>query len=308
MKRSDDTVIWSIIQTMIDLPLNALRALAMVHAHGGVRAAARVLGVAHSSVSRHLTELAAWLGTPVLREGGTALTPQGERLAIATLAGLGEMERAVASIRERRSPFTVTIATSPSFASRWLLPRLPRLEAAFPRIQLSLLVDQRLDDLDRGDIDLALRMGRGPWPGLVCEALMDDVVFPVMSRAYAEEHGMPAVSAELAGLRLLHDRDPQTGWQRWRETFGPAELEVDAGPRFASSDLVLRAAQQSQGVALALGRFVRDELASGSLLRPMGERVLPLGDTYWMVTSRRTSVSHATKTVMAWLREMAAEP
>lgn len=286
------------------LPLNALRALAMVHAHGGVRAAARELGVAHSSVSRHLTELAAWLGVPVLREGGSALTSQGEQLAIATLGGLGEIERAVASVRERRSPFTVTVATSPSFASRWLLPRLPRLEAAHPRIQLSLLVDQRLDDLDRGDIDLALRMGRGPWPGLTCEALMDDMVFPVVGRAYAQAHA----GADLTGMRLLHDRDPQAGWSPWREHFGPANLDVGAGPRFASSDLVLRAAQQSQGVALARERLARDELAAGTLLRPLGDSALPLGPSYWMVTSRRATTSHATATVMAWLREIAREP
>src|SRR5688500_10858940 len=114
------------------LPLNSLRAFAMVYAQGGVRAAARELGIAHSSVSRHLAELEDWLGVSVTNEGagrgGISFTPQGEMLAKATESGFRDIERAVASLREARSPRSVTISATPSFATRWLLPRLPRLE------------------------------------------------------------------------------------------------------------------------------------------------------------------------------------
>lgn len=294
---------------MNDLPLNALRAFALASQHGGVRAAARELGIAHSSVSRHLTELEAWLGVPLCEhvEGrrGWRPTAQAQALGAAVLAGLRDIAAAAAVVREVRSPFAITLSTTPSFAARWLLPRLPALERAHPRIELSVVVNQRLDDLTGTGIDLSVRMGAGSWAGLHAEPLMDDALYPVMSPSLWRASGRPSRPAELAGLRLLHDRDPQTGWERWRHAFGPTELAVQRGPRFASSDLLLRAALQGQGVALARGRLAMDEIASGSLLRPFGERELRLPQAYWIVRGPRPP-RPAAATVIAWLKRQAA--
>lgn len=294
---------------MNELPLNALRAFAMVYAHGGVRIAARELGVAHSSVSRHLSELDRWLGVPLMHpSAGRAplrFTPQGEALGRATLAGLRDIERATAALREARPAHAVTLSTSPSFAIHWLLPRLPALEKAHPKVELSVQVEQRLDALDDGRVDLAIRMGTGPWPSLHAEPLMDDVLYPVMSPALWQSSGRPSKSARLAGLRLLHDRDPQAAWERWREIHGPARLAVQSGARYTSSDLVLRAAMQGQGVALARHRLAADDVANGSLLRPFGELSVPLGTSYWIV--RPTAKPRAAVVaVIDWLRWQAA--
>ncbi|MBN8737181.1 MAG: LysR family transcriptional regulator [Xanthomonadales bacterium] len=294
---------------MRDLPLNALRVFALACTHGGVRAAARELGIAHSSVSRHLAELEAWLGVPLAREKGAgrrgwAPTPQGEALGKAVLAGLGDIEAAAMAVREARSPFAVTISSAPSFAARWLLPRLPALERAHPRIELAVLVNQHVEDLHADGIDLAIRMGTGPWPGLRCEALMDDALYPVMSPGLWKEVGRPARPQVLSSLRLLHDRDPHAGWERWRQRFGPASLNLQRGPRFASSDLLLRAAAQGQGVALVRHRLAADDVAAGLLVRPFGERELHIGNAYWIVHPDRAP-RHAVATVIAWLKDRA---
>jgi LysR family glycine cleavage system transcriptional activator len=291
---------------MQDLPLNALRVFALACAHGGVRAAARELGIAHSSVSRHLAELETWLGVPLAREKGAGRrgwvpTPQGEALGKAVLAGLLDVEAATRAVREARSPFAVTISAAPSFAARWLLPRLPALERAHPRIELSVLVNQHAEDLRAGGIDLAVRMGVGPWPGLHCEALMDDALYPVMSPELWKQAGRPSRPQALSSMRLLHDRDPHAGWERWRERFGPASLNLQRGPRFASSDLLLRAAAQGQGVALARHRLAVDEVAAGALIRPFGERELRVENAYWIVCPDRAP-RHAVATVTAWLK------
>jgi LysR family glycine cleavage system transcriptional activator len=294
----------------MDLPLNALRAFALVYRHGGVRAAARELGMAHSSVSRHLGELARWLGVPLLHAGagraGVVFTPQGEALGQAVCAGLGEIERAVALLREARPAHAVALSTTPSFAIRWLLPRLPAFEQAHPRIELSVLVDQKLEGFSDGRVDLAVRMGRGPWPELHGEPLMDDALYPVMSPAYWQEHGRPSRPAQLAGLRLLHDRDPQAAWERWRREYGPPVLSLQGGPRYAASDLVLRAAQQGQGVALARHRLVGGDVAAGSLLRPFGALEVPLAEAYWIVRPRDARPRPAVSAVIDWLRWQAA--
>ncbi|MEX2124758.1 MAG: LysR substrate-binding domain-containing protein [Woeseia sp.] len=295
---------------MEDLPLNALRAYAVVYAHGGVRSAARELGIAHSSVSRHLAELERWLGIAVIEKPGAGrrgltFTPQGEALGKAAVAGFRDIARAVSAVREARSPFSVTLVAAPSFASRWLLPKLPLLEAAHPRIELSIVVEQKLTDFDAGVADFAIRMGSGPWRDVHAEALMEERIYPVMSPAYWQQTGWPDKPADLARLRLLHDRDPQTAWQTWRQTFGPSTLDVQSGPRFASTDLLLRAAAQGQGVALARHQLAAEDLASNHLIRPFGDLQLDLGIAYWLVRPTHGLPTSTAKTVMDWLLQQA---
>jgi LysR family glycine cleavage system transcriptional activator len=292
---------------MRDLPLNALRAFAAVYETGGVRTASRALGVSHSAISRHLRELEAWIGQPLVesRIGTRALafTPQGEALGRAGLASLRTLERATAALREARRGNAVTIATTPSFAARWLLPRLAAFEAAHRWIELSVVSEQRLLEPAQHGADFAIRMGRGPWPGLACEPFMDDALYPVMSRGLWETCGRPRAPCELAGLRLLHDRDPNASWSAWQAAYPVEGLDVRKGPRYASSDLVLRAAAQGLGAALARDRLAADDVASGALLRPFGAKRVELPDAYWIVQPQAPPGRSATTAVIDWLKQ-----
>ena len=294
---------------MEPLPLNALRAFALAVQHGGVRAAARELGLSHSAVSRHLAELERWLGVALLERGhgtrGLVVTAQGRQLAAVASQALADLARANSAVREQRSAHAVTISTTPSFAARWLLPRLPALERAHPRLEVSVVVDQRLDDPHASTSDFAIRTGQGPWPDVHAEPLMDDALYPVMGAAAWEASGRPSRPEALRDLRLLHDRDASASWQRWRQQFGPPDLDVRAGPRFASSDLVLRAAASGLGVALARHRLAADDVASGALVRPFGDRHVALANAYWIVTPRQGALRASTRTAIAWLRREA---
>lgn len=295
---------------MARLPVTALRVFSTVYALGGVRAAARDLGVVHSAVSRHLAALEAWLGVPLVEPGDArrrslAFTPQGESLGKASLAAFSDLQRAVEAVRERRSAHAVRVSCAPSFAMRWLLPRLPRLAQAHPRLEVSVHVDQRLVDPDAGDADVVVRMGAGGWPGVACEPFMDDALYPVVSPAVHARRDGPWEPHDLLDHRLLHDRDPHAAWEAWRHAFGPPSLDVEAGSRFASSDLVLRAALQGQGVALARHRLAADDVASGALVRPYGTAHIPLPDAYWLLLPTRRPPSQATQTVVRWLKEEA---
>jgi len=295
---------------MNNVPLNALRAFAAVYSEGGVRAAARALGITHSSVSRHLAELGDWLGVALIEQNSDRrrliFTQQGEALGKAAVSSLRDLERAIASVREIRSARSVMISTTPSFAARWLLPRLPRFEETHPQIEISVRVDQKLEDLETAGVDVAIRMGGGPWRDLRCEALMDDSLYPVISPSLLGDPARLRRPADLAGLRLLHDRDPNASWERWRQAHGPKALDVLSGPRFASSDLVLRAAAQGQGVALARHRLAADDIASGALIRPLGRHGVTLEHAYWLVFPARESLRPAAAAVVAWLKREAA--
>jgi LysR family glycine cleavage system transcriptional activator len=148
-------------------------------------------------------------------------------------------------------------------------------------------------------------MGLGSWSDARCEPLMDDALYPVMSPAFWKDSGRPGKPADLAGLRLLHDRDPQASWEAWRRAHGPESLDIRSGPRLASSDLVLRAAAQGQGVALARHRLAIDDVASGALLRPIGGLSVQLGPAYWIALPKHHRVRASTSAVVAWLKKQA---
>ena len=296
---------------MKDLPLHAIRAFAAVYQAGGVRSASRLLGIAHSSISRHVRDLEAWLGARLLDETGPAagsrlrLTAQGEALGRLAARSLSDIDAAIASIREGRRGNAVSVSTTASFASRWLLPRLAQLHRTAPWLEVSVLVEHRLQDPAEGGADLNIRMGRGPWPDLHCVPLMDEELVPVMSRERWLREGSRSDLRYLSELTLLHDRDPLGSWTQWRSAFGPADLDVRPGPRYSSSDLVLRAAAEGLGIALGRGRLAEHDLRSGSLVRPFGERAVPLRNAYWIVTSDERSCRSAVETFVDWLRSEA---
>ncbi len=297
---------------MIELPLNALRAFALVHREGGIRSAARVLGVTHSAVSRHVRELEAWIGVNLLEPNranrALAFTVHGETLGQACLSGFETLAEVVVSLREARSPNTVTVSTAPSFAARWLLPRVSDFSIRHPRVELSVIAQQKTGPLGEQGADVAIRMGKGPWPDVDCEPLMDDELYPVVARS-AFGSGPAWSDRDLGRATLLHDRDPSASWGLWRAAFGPGSLDVRKGPRFVSSDLVLRAAAQGLGVALARDRLARDDVANGSLVRPFGDRSLRVPDAYWIVTRTRDSEAdperQAVTVLIEWLKAQA---
>jgi LysR family glycine cleavage system transcriptional activator len=296
---------------MRDLPLSALRAFAVVYEAGGVRSAARTLNIAHSAVSRHLRDLEAWLGVDLIeaRSGGRAsFTPHGHALGRAASSGLSELARAVDSVRELRRANSVAIATAASFGARWLIPRLPALQRDHPWIEPSVIAQQSVLDLSAQGADIALRMGAGPWDEGEAEPFMDDALYPVASPEYWRGLSGRTPAQRLAKARLLHDRDPSAAWERWFAEHESTGVDVRAGPRFTSSDLVLRAAAAGLGVALARRRLADDDVAAGRLMRPFADdAAVSLPRAYWLVLPRGGTRRPAERATVAWLRAQAAQ-
>ncbi|MEH6633575.1 MAG: LysR substrate-binding domain-containing protein [Halopseudomonas aestusnigri] len=296
---------------MKNLPLNALRAFAAVYETGGVRSAARLLGITHSSISKHVHELEAWIGVSLIhREKGVrslSFTVQGEDLGRISLDGLSLLANGVDAVRESRRGNSVTISTTPSFAARWLLPRLQDFNANYPWIELSVIVDQKLNFSSDQNADLAIRMGTGPWDDLKCQPLMDESLFPVMSTSFWLKVGRPTSLSALLNLPLLHDRDPQTTWHEWAKSRDVEGLDTNGGSRFASSDLVIRAAVQGLGVALARSRLVEDDLSTGLLIKPFEGEEMALSNAYWVVVPKDTKPKMAVDKVIEWLEDMTKE-
>ena len=275
---------------MKNAPMNALKAFHFVYALNGVRNAARALGVSHSSVSRHIRELENWLGADLVDRNtefrGIVFTDDGEAMGKAANRCFSELNQTISALREQRHSNSVVIDTAPSFAARWLLPRIAIFETENPNIQISVIVDQHPRPPGESGRDISIRMGNGPWPFEKAVPFMSETLFPVASPAYLKVQGWPSTPADLAGHRLLHDRDPNTAWSVWRARFGPDKLAVRNGSRFASSDLVLSAAEQGMGIALARERLARSSLDTGILVRPIVDCEIVIENAYWIVTGR----------------------
>ena len=144
-------------------------------------------------------------------------------------------------------------------------------------------------------------MGSGPWKDVEGFPLMDDALYPVVHPRLWDQVGRKPSSDLFDKFPLLHDRDPTASWSRWFEAYPMASIDLRQGPRFSSSDLVLRAAARGLGVALGRGQLAIDDINSGALVRPFGEDQILLKDAYWIITSKKKPLKKAAKVVSSWL-------
>ncbi|WP_084204412.1 LysR substrate-binding domain-containing protein [Leisingera daeponensis] len=290
---------------MNNLPLSLLRSLAAVHKEGGVRSAAKLLGVEHSAISRALRELELVLGAPLTepkrRGQGLVLTSQARYLAKATLSAMKDLDQAVTQFRVPTAAKDVTIATLPSIAARWLMPKMQFFREAHPNIDVSIIVDQPRGAAVDPTYDLTLRMGSRSGSSVGVLILGDDVAFPVMAPLLWERLGKPTDVLALKKMRLLHDRDSEVNWVRWKDKNGPVDLVTHIGPRMTSSDLVLQAAELGHGIAICRGRLAASALLSGTLVRPFGELAIPLPSAWWLYEGERAQQRQSVRLVRDWL-------
>ncbi|WP_394833290.1 LysR substrate-binding domain-containing protein [Pendulispora rubella] len=288
-------------------PLNAVRAFEAAARLGSTVAAASELGVTHGAVSKQIAQLEAWLEVPLFDRTGVRLSPTAAGAQYA--AALGEVFEIVAAAtrevtRAARRAATVRVSTTTAFAASWLLPRLPAFQALHPEAEVWVSEKKGLVTLGaEGAADVALRMGRGAWPGVHAEPLMSDHLTPVCAPALAARLRRPA---DLARVTLLHDLDPRAAWHLWFEAAGlgrPAWGE--RGLHLADGALLLQAAVSGQGVALAYAKLAEPFVGDGRLVTPF-EPAVPLGPTYWLVSPLRgTPTTRAARAFAAWVRAQA---
>jgi LysR family transcriptional regulator, glycine cleavage system transcriptional activator len=266
----------------MDLPsLNALRAFEAAARNLSLTLAGRELHVTQSAISHQVQNLEDELGVELFRRlpRSLRLTPAGEALAIAARDAFGRIEEAARAIDRR--PARLCVSVLPSFAARWLLPRLKRFRESWPRLDLRIHATREPCDFARDGVDLALRYGRGGWRGLRAEELLSEEVFPVCSPRLARSLRAPA---DLRRHVLLHDevRAAHGGWTEWLRAAGARDVDARRGIVFTDAHLMLQAAADGQGVALARSALSAGDLAAGRLVRPF-ECSVPARYRYFLV-------------------------
>src|ERR1700682_4870029 len=215
-------------------PMQALRAFEAAARMRSLTRAAESLHLTHGAISHQIKSLEADFGVRLVeREGrGIRLTDEGERFATRLRAVLSDLGDAVREVTEHANPRQLRVSVIPSFAARWLLPRIGKFFAKHPEIDLDISASNALADFRRDDIDIAIRHGFGDWPGLVSEHVLDDVAFPVCSPRLANGR-LPARPPDLSRYPLL--RSEGEFWKPWFEAAGLDWPEPVRGPMFSDS-------------------------------------------------------------------------
>ena len=282
-------------------PLSALRPFEAAARLESFSRAAEELSLTHGAVSHQVRALEEHVGSPLFARHGkrVSLTPAGRAFAEKIRAALEEIAQAADQLRSRRDD-RLTVSVLPSFASRWLMPRLIRFLDAHPTVEVNVIASTALASFRDDEIDVAIRFGVGPWPPHECEIFLEDEYFPVASPSL--DRGKLKTPRDLLAMRII--REDRDYWKQWFDAVGVPIEEAKAarGPLFNDSTYALQAAARGEGIALARRSIVREDLERGTLRR-LFDITVPSRERYWFVSPKETAETPKVKAFRKWVKE-----
>lgn len=279
--------------------LNAIRAFEAASRHLSFRLAAEELGVSQGAVAQHVRGLEDSLGVKLFDRlpRTLVLTEPGRRYATTIRRAFELIVEATAAVRPE--PIRVQISVTPTFAAKWLLPRLAEFTAEHPDLDLGIVAGERRLTFHSDDIDLAVRFGRAPErTSDDIELLFKEELIAVCSPALLGDAELPLPAGALSRYTLLHDSHGR--WPQFIETALGHSTAAAKGVRFNQTALAIDAALSGQGIALASRHFVDRDLEAGRLVDPF-DRTLESDAAFYVVTPRRPRHPAQTAAVRAWL-------
>lgn len=286
--------------------LHALRMFEVVARHLNFRLAAEELGVTQAAVAQQVRGLEASLGLPLFERlpRGLALTDAGLAYSASVRSAFAMIDEATRVLRPHAAHLTVSV--TPTFASKWLIPKLGHFADHHPEIDLRVLATDKLSHFHTDAVDIAVRYGEPPFgAGLNAEWLMGQRIIAVASPALFKGRAMPRGFAELQDFLMLHDA--HNFWPAFSAALFPDHGQATAkNLRFNQTSLAIDAAVSGQGIALAGPAFVEDDLLAGRLVQVFPQH-LNLDKAFYLVWPRKARQSPALQTVVAWLKQQASD-
>ena len=258
-----------------------LQVFACAARHLSFTRCAEELHVTPGAISQQMRQLEERLGFALFHRvaRGLELTAEGQRLAIVANEVHSRIDDELRLLHSGRIGGVFKLRCIPSFLSKWLMPRLPELERAFPDIQLRIIAEDSSGSLRDDDFDLAIDLNDGSYPGLMTTSLLEEELFPVCSPAL--QTGKPPLDtpSQLVHYPLLHDITAWRGsyeyaeWEFYLNAIGAAGIDVRRGHTFNRNHLTIEAAIMGMGVAIARKALITNELEEGSLIIPFGHPI-----------------------------------
>ncbi len=282
-------------------PLNSLRVFETAARHLSFTRAAEELFVTQAAVSHQIKALEEFLGLKLFRRRNRSLllTEEGQSYFSDIKEIFSSLSEATDKVLERSSKGALTISLSPSFAIQWLVPRLSDFNQRQPDIDVRI----KAVDMDEGslteDVDVAIYYGRGNWPGLRVEMLYQEQLLPLCSPQVLLNEKPLASIDDLRFHTLLHDTS-RKDWKQFVKQFNLHDMNVNQGPIFSHSTMVLQAAAHGQGIALGNNVLAQPELNAGRLVAPF-EEVLVSKNAFYLVCSEKQADTGRIATFREWI-------
>ncbi|APE47152.1 bacterial regulatory helix-turn-helix, lysR family protein [Delftia acidovorans] len=266
-------------------PTHLLRAFSTVVRFGGVSRAAEALHLTQSAVSKQIQELEKWVGVPLFERERKRLrlTPAGERYERAVRALLGQLEAATLElITSDDSRGALHLSSLPTFAAKWLIPRLPQFQQRYPQITLHFVPYVHSYQFDSPGLDCAILFGDGHWNGAHAHYLVGRQVALIAPPRGAGPEARITTPQDVARCtRLRHVTIPDA-WARWSEAHGVNGISPLAGPQFDQFQTIIRAVMAGMGIALVPRCLVQDEIAAGLVNEPLPQHGYQSALGYWL--------------------------
>ncbi|MCK2184851.1 LysR substrate-binding domain-containing protein [Halomonas getboli] len=289
-----------------------LKVFAVSARHLSFTRAAEELHVTTGAVSQQIKQLEDRLGFKLFRRlpRRLALTEEGRRLASVVDEAYQAVGLEVKRLRSGVMSGIIRMRVVPSFLNKWLMPRLPRLQARFPDIELHILSEDSSTSLREGEFDLAIDLNDGRYPGMSITPLMEETIFPVCAPALMRGRPPLRRPEDLAWYPLLHDVTAWRGshdygeWEHYLKAIDAPEVNVRRGYTFNRNHLTMEAALAGMGVAIARQTLITSELDTGALVAPFARRVAT-GMHYGIVHAAGSLDDRRICAVHDWLLEEA---
>lgn len=281
--------------------LSPLRVFDAVYRTGSVRKAAEVLHVTPGAVSQRLKQLEALMETPLFNRDGRDLqyTLAAQQLAPRIADLFDRIETAVQEARLEPQAPKLRLKLIPSFAIRWLVPRLASFYAIHPEIELELATVARMEEVNIGKADFIICHGDGNWPDLHFDHIFDDAFVPVCSQAMAETIREPA---DLLKVNLLHSMMRPGDWDIWMRSAGVADAVPKGGTSLGNAALCYQAAADGLGVAIAQLAYVSEDLRSGKLMTAV-DHVARTDSGYYLLCESSRADAYPHRAFRDWIRQ-----
>jgi len=283
--------------------LNGLRAFEAAARHLSFTQAASELNVTQTAISHQIRRLEEELGIRLFirKNRALALTPEASEYLPGIRAAFNDLRLATDRLLSNDDDKVLTISTLASLAAKWLLPRLASFQEAHPDIDVRITTSTGLIDFRSGDVDAAIRYGRGHWPGLRAAWLMADEMFPVCSPALLTGKRPLRSPEDLRDHVLLHNTNNGDDWRLWLTAAGlPPDISKQPGITFDLILMTVQAAIDGMGVAMGRTTYVKDDIAKGRLVAPF-EIALPADAGFYLVSPEGAPDSPKLRAFRQWL-------
>ena len=286
-------------------PLKTLRAFEAAARRGSFTAAAQELSLTQGAISYQIKRLETALDLALFQRKvrQVTLTAAGQSLYRTTHRLLRELQDEIHAIAPRQQPLLLTVSVSTFFVTRWLSQRLGNFLNDQPSVTLRLQHSVNDPDFSVAAVDLAIRWGKGNWPGVVSELLFPSPMMVLCAPQLATGESPIAVVEDLQRHTFLHDQESNDGWRDWLALAGLAELGAGPGPVIVDPNVRVQSAIDGHGLVMA-NRLLQEDIARGWLLEPFDIRLEGYG--YYLVHTAEMERRKAFQLFRHWLKQQAA--